>query len=539
MASGFVHADTADCEGSEESDIDQWLRENKLFKQLSQKFKEEDIGLDDIVIITDYQTFCTEFGLTKSFEQARFIKAVKALQSKASSTDKKRSRVVITEAEEKAMESATQQSKSIVEEIERCTALLNGIKNNYQKSEQQINDVFFSIINALRSRQKTLLSQLQGIKHGRMQTIEHVLTTTKEYQKACGDMDKKWDTLLDDDTLSRDERKNRILIESADLVQKVKEIKLSNNNALDSIGDTFILKFGDYETFVSKFGYVGYIGQPSIVSTDIGANHVKLDVSVDGHQHEALCIYEVEYVQRDSQDIADEMKMNWTSTKKQYDTSPVLLTNLTHNTNYGIRCRIKANDICSGYSKIHWFQTELQYTEQLPQEKWNVLRKRPQITVEDTIIFNNDNTHNRTWGTIYGTEICVTPFLYHWKLKIADTYGSFGNGWKIVVGVQSHNQTWDGDSDTFTCAKNGNSYGFNGYQAKLHSGRSSTTDYGIKFHQKGDTLDVYLDMKQHELSFGINNTKYGKAFSVAQVKYTLAISLCRGFKIELLSCEKA
>ena len=51
-----------------------------------------------------------------------------------------------------------------------------------------------------------------------------------------------------------------------------------------------------------------------------------------------------------------------------------------------------------------------------------------------------------------------------------------------------------------------------------------TVPYG-KYVKEGDIIELHLDMNKLELSYSVNNNKYGKAFDVDPCSYKIAVSM--------------
>ena len=68
-------------------------------------------------------------------------------------------------------------------------------------------------------------------------------------------------------------------------------------------------------------------------------------------------------------------------------------------------------------------------------------------------------------------------------------------------------------------------YGFaNGARLTNRRGYADGSDYGEK-PKKGSIIDMILHLDNLTLSYVINGTNYGKAFSIQQGKYRLGLSM--------------
>jgi len=141
------------------------------------------------------------------------------------------------------------------------------------------------------------------------------------------------------------------------------------------------------------------------------------------------------------------------------------------------------------------------------------------------------------WLNLWSTNITENQVQYHWKIKIHRLDEENANG-GILIGIQDVI-----DLDAFVKGSNENSfassqhgYGVNRKGILMNGGKSGGK-YSNQF-QSGDCIDIFFDMKQFVMWYGVNGTEFGVACKVHQSFYKCAVAVY-GSKhcVELLSCD--
>ena len=155
--------------------------------------------------------------------------------------------IVISELEENAMNDAKKQNDLIINYMNKFIKLIENTNNNFNKIEMDINNEFDSIINSLRLKQKKLLSKLHIIKQEKIDLFNKQINILKDYIKEYDELNNKWNKMLFDDELLRDERKKQIINDSKLTIKKAKQLKNENENIFGCINDTFSVHFEPYK----------------------------------------------------------------------------------------------------------------------------------------------------------------------------------------------------------------------------------------------------------------------------------------------------
>eukprot|EP01084_Bolivina_argentea_P046039 84757_1 len=141
--------------------------------------------------------------------------------------------------------------------------------------------------------------------------------------------------------------------------------------------------------------------------------------------------------------------------------------------------------------------------------------------------FNTSN-NNKTivkkgngWGTCYGSQ--VIPYnstgIHKWTIQI----NRLSNG-VCVIGIDEANRKWK-DRD-FWSQKGTIHYGYYAQNGNKYYPSGKSTKYN-KGSDKGDIIEMILDLSCKKLSFGINNSQIKHAFNVqnTNIGYCLAVNL--------------
>ena len=156
------------------------------------------------------------------------------------------------------------------------------------------------------------------------------------------------------------------------------------------------------------------------------------------------------------------------------------------------------------------------------------------------------------YQSILASQVC-SKGLHHWTLKLLEyTHRVDDNktNWNNVVGVVDTDLLKDINYNTYLGCYDAKTIYF--YIGWLDSQNHATTydsrrgeqhkEYGESFKKADDVIDVYLDLNEGTLSYGINGTDYGVAFDDVDVdkEYRLFLIISgEGTSFQILSydCE--
>eukprot|EP01084_Bolivina_argentea_P286548 491575_1 len=127
------------------------------------------------------------------------------------------------------------------------------------------------------------------------------------------------------------------------------------------------------------------------------------------------------------------------------------------------------------------------------------------------------------WKNAFMTAVVDNGFN-HWSFKMCSL--NYGNN-ELILGIWDTIKTkrivtgkWFGADEIF-------GYGWDCKKAMLHGNSLFRSSYSRKYGDvisKGDIVHLFLDMNKLELTFGVNNKIFEKAFVVEQSKYVAAVS---------------
>ena len=215
------------------------------------------------------------------------------------------------------------------------------------------------------------------------------------------------------------------------------------------------------------------------------------------------------------------------------------------------QCKLGNKLLCAGYSRIYSEKTDIPMdiiyfivAFFVIFEQWDPEWKGKQVDIEE---FNHDIITTRKDG--YSSVLCrniVNKGKHHWTVKILkfvpNKYGGAA-WWRLVIGIVNMNTFSRSALESFFSlneyefACNSSSYpDYDQIKGKAHLNAVDSKRYGLVC-VTGDIIDVYLDFDERTLSFGINDTKYGVAFSkIKEGNYRLAVTLTGiGTSLQLLS----
>eukprot|EP01084_Bolivina_argentea_P204553 349341_1 len=177
--------------------------------------------------------------------------------------------------------------------------------------------------------------------------------------------------------------------------------------------------------------------------------------------------------------------------------------------------------LCFRFSQVNYLNAaSIELIDGKPfDDCWNEKQKGDLIEVNGNII--KGCVGNKTvWNSIYGTKICESPNIYHWRFKII-TYTKF----HFMVGVVNSEQTnhcngYTGSEGIF----------YNNGVNSLHIYKTQhgnlTLDQGCKnFGKPGDVLDMWLDLQKFELTYSINGQDMDIRIKMPKQKYILIASM--------------
>ena len=148
-------------------------------------------------------------------------------------------------------------------------------------------------------------------------------------------------------------------------------------------------------------------------------------------------------------------------------------------------------------------------------------------------------SNERRWYNVFGSMITENQIQYHWKIKLIDVEADC----LIIIGILDaccidkyvqHNQKQKNADGYF--AKSQYGYGINA-DGNLQNGGRDGGKYCNEF-KSGDVVDVYFDMKQFVLWYGVNGEEYGVACKVNGAFYKLCIAMFgSNHCVQIESCD--
>ena len=157
------------------------------------------------------------------------------------------------------------------------------------------------------------------------------------------------------------------------------------------------------------------------------------------------------------------------------------------------------------------------------------------VTQKHTIKLEGQNrigraliTNYQRWYSLFSAIATEGSKQYHWRIKI----NHYNRGFIGILDadyVDEHVEYNNDDKNENYFVKSSYGYGIDASGNLLHGGKNSGK-YCFDF-KTGDIVDVYLDMKQFVLWYGLN----GKEYEVA-CKFCIGI-FGSGHAVELISCE--
>ena len=132
----------------------------------------------------------------------------------------------------------------------------------------------------------------------------------------------------------------------------------------------------------------------------------------------------------------------------------------------------------------------------------------------------------------FGSVLAMEGRTYRWRLQIGEIHDLLKKD--VYIGVLGDDQCLMFRNMKWQNAKHGYSYGTNG-DMKYPNGKRKV--YG----EKGDIVEILLNMKEHHITFGLNGDSYAPINVVEGVKYRLAIGAHSTIKmsIKLLSFSES
>jgi len=149
-------------------------------------------------------------------------------------------------------------------------------------------------------------------------------------------------------------------------------------------------------------------------------------------------------------------------------------------------------------------------------------------------------SNDKQWYNIFSAMITENQVQYHWRIKI----NHYNSDWVLIIGimdtcyvdeyVQHNNNKSALNKHYFAKSKYGYGIDANG---DLKNGGKSGGKYCNAF-KNGDVVDVYFDMKQFVLWYGLNGKEYGVACKVHESFYKCCVAMF-GPKhcVEMVSCD--
>merc|ERR1712154_35239 len=130
---------------------------------------------------------------------------------------------------------------------------------------------------------------------------------------------------------------------------------------------------------------------------------------------------------------------------------------------------------------------------------------------------------------------------YHWKIRIKQ----LNSDWNIIIGLMDtrfvekyQNEKNNNNENKDYFAKHPNGYGVD-KNGNLKTNGQSNGKY-CQPMKENDVVDVYFDMKQYALWYGVNGIDFGVAYQVSSkyASYKLAIALFGDRHcLEIINCD--
>eukprot|EP01083_Nonionella_stella_P174251 603550_1 len=287
---------------------------------------------------------------------------IQALQSvyvtiEAKFAAKPRGRVVITEAEETAMDNAEIECEKTLNDIHAFTEAIENTKRNHTQCEQQINVMFESFVSALKRRQKKLLRKLNEVKQQKINAFQRQLNELKGFRKQYSDTKHKWETILYHENMDKVQRKRTIKETANALSKSSTDITDKNKAVLCLINAQFDLKMPSYESYVNTYGQVlDDKRSTKPVISKLKGGHRMVKFAVDSASESAVpkdSIYEVQWQAKLAN---DDEKCEWKM--KDFVSNQIEIQGLSPNTRYSVRCRIKSGNVLSTFCDVQSFTTQ-------------------------------------------------------------------------------------------------------------------------------------------------------------------------------------
>eukprot|EP01084_Bolivina_argentea_P109257 195268_1 len=136
------------------------------------------------------------------------------------------------------------------------------------------------------------------------------------------------------------------------------------------------------------------------------------------------------------------------------------------------------------------------------------------------------------WESVYLTNI-VSEGTHHWRFKILELNQSALNS-KPEIGIFKMKDDRKLKVDTYFLSGIDRGYSFSTAVSKLSDPETGGRDkkYGSTA-SINDFIDMYLDLNELVLSWGINGKYFGKAFDVEKCQYKAAVALYSTCKLQL------
>eukprot|EP01084_Bolivina_argentea_P009183 17175_1 len=544
--------------------FDQWIELHGLtpVKNLLCKYKMNTLNTLSLTS-TEYIKFMSDPELlqNKSEYIPKVLRAIKSLASygnnsaNISSTNEytvsdtsHTTNIIISQVEQDAIHKVKQN----IIELDKLEINSNGLKMNYsqsikriqnekekqiQSAKQQINETFNNLRNALDMRQQHLLQQLNKAASNNKDDYTDIKEDTDPFQAVNNEIAIQRSKLNDELQLFNDtiklqqsrtaQKRQEIILMMAkqsdeEFNTAIQTIQQQHNKMRKLISDKndkiiniyYNHKEAKYDNLLNKINNFGAVNKRDDADSE--------EVLKQLHSQSTALLM-------DSLKFNQSLPFRWYKEEKQQhivvkiiDENPLKIVQRGGFVKTDCEKMVclkpqNINDMTDVALCVEWMREAFeQYGEKLKwlsMDKWDVNYKCNGIKINrvgDTI------KSGKGYQSIFGERICITPYKYHWKLKqIAD------NGQDFYVGVERKGKEI---VNNYFC-KSETGYGFSGYYAQLYSNDKWGQKYGVKCTNKGDIIDVYLDMEKNELSYGINDKDYGKAYDVLPGEYRLAFTI--------------
>eukprot|EP01083_Nonionella_stella_P306890 1076576_1 len=395
-------------EGDGESQMDQWLEQNRLLK-VRGKFKQMQVIFEDLVdlsssSIDDLKAYARdELGLNL-MDANRFAKAVASLKPK-----KKKDRIVLSAEEGVAIENIEQRQKETRARITKETNNINTLAQVAKANEDEANRVRKVVINAVNKRFDDLISRCNVERGKKEEMITKHVEELKTYDKALTDANAKCDELLEDGTMDKLARKRRIVGVSQNVLKtQMKDVNVTPKIKI-KMNENEILKYIESIGSVNSFGYPQ---APNIKVENVQSTAATVRVMM---MNEIEATYECALELCDDYALNDDEKKNeiqWKQMSLIKAKKEENLTQLKQDMVHGVRARYKNEQGFGSWCKPVTFKTK-KILITIPS---SILTETEICTLGSLLQQSGKGLSDKRWSLLYrGSRDGFTANVFHNK----------------------------------------------------------------------------------------------------------------------------